>query len=104
MENWKERLLKEHDELKERLIKLVDFINSEKYYTLSDGNKTALSNQKIAMEAYLNCLTIRLYGDVDTPGAVPDFKWLTLFGSIFTSSPWQTNSPKYLENNKEEND
>ncbi len=102
MENWKERLVKEHDELKERLIKLVDFINSEEYYTLSDGNKIALSNQKIAMEAYLNCLTIRLYGDIDTPGAVPDFKWLTLFGSIF--SPWSTNSPKSLENNKEEND
>lgn len=104
MENWKERLLKEHDELKERLIKLVDFINSEKYYTLSEGNKTALSNQKIAMEAYLNCLTIRLYGDVDAPGAVQDFKWLTLFGSIFPS-PQPSNSAKSIDfNDKKEND
>ena len=50
MEDWKERLIKEQKELKERLAKLTDFINSEKFYKLSQNNRQLLKNQKIAME------------------------------------------------------
>lgn len=35
MENWHTRLIKEQAEVKERFVRLVDFINSEEFYTLS---------------------------------------------------------------------
>lgn len=75
MENWHTRLIKEQAEVKERFVRLVDFINSEEFYTLSPNTKQILKNQKIAMELYLNILNMRVYEDVDKI-AVP--KWDTL--------------------------
>jgi hypothetical protein len=53
MEDWKERLVKEQAELKEKFLKLTEFINSEEFYGLSSNNKQLLKNQKIVMELYL---------------------------------------------------
>ncbi len=86
MEDWKERLIIESKDLQEKLHRLIDFINSEKYYELSDGHKKVLNNQKIAMEAYLRCLCQRLYADVDAPNSVVDMTWLTLMTTFM--QPW----------------
>ena len=74
-EDWKERLIVEQKELKEKLVKLVQFINSEKFYELSLNNKQLLKNQKIAMELYLNVLNMRVFEDVDKIG-VPDYRMM----------------------------
>lgn len=85
MEDYKERLIIEQKELKEKLIKLMEFINSEKFYELSENNKQLLRNQKIAMELYLSTLNMRLFDDVDKI-TVPDLGMLQLMGGIFGNS------------------
>lgn len=82
MEDWEKRLVKEQAELKEKFLKLTEFINSEKFYTLSDNNKQLLRNQKIAMELYLSILNMRLFDDVDKI-TVPDLGMVQLMGGVF---------------------
>lgn len=85
MEDYKERLIVEQKELKEKLIKLMEFINSEKFYELSENNKQLLKNQKIAMELYLSTLNMRLFDDVDNI-TVPDLGMIQLMGGVFGNS------------------
>ena len=82
MESYKERLIKEQSELREKFNKLVDFINSEKFYKLSQNNRLLLKNQKIAMELYLNILNMRVFEDVDSI-VVPDYGMMQMMGSVF---------------------
>ena len=82
MEDWKERLIVEQKELKEKFMKLTEFINSEKFYELSPNNKQLLRNQKIAMELYLSTLNMRLFDDVDNI-MIPDLGMLQLMGGVF---------------------
>ena len=97
MEDWKVRLLVDQKELKEKFVKLVEFINSEEYYKLSDNNRLLLKNQKIAMELYLNVLNMMVFEDVDNI-TVPDYGMLQGMASVFCHT-WNTptNSAKYLE-------
>lgn len=81
---WHERLVAEHAELKDKLVKLVIFINSEEYYKLSENNRKVLQNQKIAMEFYLNILNMRVYQNVDEI-VVPDMAILGLMTGMFTA-------------------
>lgn len=85
MEDYKERLIKEKDELKEKFIKLVEFINSDKFYELSPNNKQVLKNQKIAMELYLSILNMRVFEDIDKI-VVPDLGMLQMMGQLFSSN------------------
>lgn len=96
MEDWKERLVKEQVELKEKLIKLIDFINSEKFYELSANNKQVLNNQKIVMELYLSVLNMRVFENVDEI-VVPDYGMMQVMGNAFNGSLF--NFPK-LDNVK----
>ena len=82
MEDYKERLVKEQVELKEKLATLTDFINSEKFYKLSDNNRLLLRNQKIAMELYLNVLNMRVFEDVDNI-VIPDYGMMQVMGNLF---------------------
>lgn len=63
MEEWKERLLEEHKQLKERLVKLIEFMNSEKYFTFDDNTKAVFAKQRAGMELYLSALNVRVFGD-----------------------------------------
>ena len=56
------KLKQEQLELKEKLLKLIDFLNSEEYYTLDAQEKSLLASQRTGMEIYLNSLTQRIYG------------------------------------------
>ena len=93
----KARLLVEQKELKEKFVKLVEFINSEEYYKLSDNTRLLLKNQKIAMELYLNVLNMRVFEDVDNI-TVPDYGMLQGMASVFCHT-WNapTRDMKYLE-------
>ena len=66
MENYREQLQEERKEVKDKFIKLVDYINSAEFYRLSDNNKQVLRNQKKVMEEYLNILNLRTYENVDS--------------------------------------
>ena len=99
MEDWEERLIKEQAELKEKFVKLTEFINSEEFYELSANNKQVLKNQKIAMELYLNVLNMRLYENVDKI-VVPDLGMMQLFGNVMGGSMFnfsKTDEMKRLE-------
>lgn len=96
MGDWKERLIVEQKELKEKLIRLMEFINSDKFYELSENNKQLLKNQKIAMELYLSTLNMRVFEDVDKI-VVPDLGMLQMVGSVFGNT-W--NKPLMQGNNK----
>lgn len=85
MEDWKERLVKEQAELKEKLIKLTEFINSEKFYTLSPNNRQLLKNQKITMELYLSVLNMRVFEDVDNI-VVPDLGFMQMMTGVFNNT------------------
>lgn len=107
MEDWKERLIKEQKELKEKLAKLTDFINSEKFYKLSQNNRQLLKNQKIAMELYLNVLNMRLFEDVDEI-TVLDYGMMQVIGSFFGGNVFNSQKSnaemeleKILKNNKQ---
>jgi len=66
MENYREQLQEERKEVKDKFMKLVDYINSAEFYRLSDNNKQVLRNQKKVMEEYLNILNLRTYENVDS--------------------------------------
>lgn len=85
-DDWQAKLVDEKNELKEKLMKLIDFINSEKFYELSANNKKILQNQKIAMEFYLSILNMRVYQDIDNI-QVPDMALLGLMTGMFTGGP-----------------
>lgn len=44
MEDYKERLIEEQKELKEKVYKLTEFMNFEEYYKLSPNNRLVLKN------------------------------------------------------------
>ena len=82
MEDYKERLIEEQKELKEKVSKLVEFMNSEEYYRLSPNNRLVLKNQKIAMDLYLQVLNMRVFEDIDNI-TVPDYGFMQVFGMAF---------------------
>lgn len=107
MEDWKEKLVKEQAELKKKLTKLTDFINSEKFYALSTNHRQLLKNKKMAMELYLNVLNMQVFEDVDN-AYVPDYGFLQAMinafgGNVFNSqkSNEETEFAKILKNNKQ---
>ena len=82
-EPWGESILEEHKELKEKYTKLVDYINSDKFFSLSPNSKKIITNQKVLMESYINNLSIILYENIDTI-FIPDNSMLGLLFSTFT--------------------
>lgn len=85
MENYKEKLITEQKELKDKLSKLTEFTNSEEYYKLSPNNRLVLKNQKIAMELYLQVLNMRVFEDIDNI-YVPDYALMQVFGTAFSGN------------------
>lgn len=85
MEDNKEKPIIEQQELKEKLSKLTEFMNSEEYYKLSKNNRLVLKNQKIAMELYLQVLNMRVFENIDEI-FVPDYGFMQMFGMTFGNS------------------
>lgn len=82
-----EKLKKEQADLKEKLVRLIEFINSEEYFTLDETEKSLLMSQRVGMEIYLNSLTQRIYGvrKLDPCGSMLPLILMSMFSPI--SSP-----------------
>lgn len=91
-----ELLKQEQVELKERLAKLVDYVTSEEYYTLSDGEKTLLNQQRVGMELYLNTLTKRIYGGFEGCNS-SSMLWMSLLMGML-NAPMSTSAISSSEN------
>lgn len=72
----------EQQETKEKLAKLMDYINSEEYYKLSPNRRLLLKNRKLCLEMYLGVLNMEVYEDVDAI-TVPDMGFLGIMGGLF---------------------
>lgn len=72
MEEYVERMLNEFKELDERVMKIIAFLNSEKYLTLSLEEQGDLCDQYHAMVLYKSALGKRLirrgYTDIFNKG------------------------------------
>lgn len=93
----KEELKQEQYDLKAKLHEVIELINSEQYYGLSNGEKGIINQQRVGMELYLSCLTKRIYGNMDNPDT-SNLLWLTmLYGMFNTSSGFGSGSTEYLK-------
>lgn len=83
-----EKLKKDQAELKDRLVELIAFINSEEYFTLDETEKSLLMSQRVGMEVYLNSLTQRIYGarKLDISNSMLPLILMSMFNP-FSSSP-----------------
>jgi hypothetical protein len=80
-----ESLKKEQAEAKEKLVELVDFVNSEEFYTLTPVEKGLISQQRTGLEMYVSSLTKQLYakeGSVDGSNLL----WLSLLYGMMNNS------------------
>lgn len=60
-ETWKDRLIAERTELRDRLDKLKGFIASTGFDSLDMENRFLLCRQELAMETYEKILTRRIF-------------------------------------------
>lgn len=93
-----EELKLEQQEIKVKLAELVDFINSEEYYTLSENEKGLVNKQRTGMEIYLSSLTKRIY-DEEGMSDSSSMLWLSLLMGMF-GTPWGLSLPKIPESPK----
>lgn len=83
-----EKLKKEQVDLKERLVEVIDMINSEEYFTLDETEKSLIMSQRVGMEVYLNSLTQRIYGarKIDTSSSMLPLILMSMFNPFSPSS------------------
>lgn len=99
-----EKLKKEQVDLKEKLVKLIDFINSEEYFTLDETEKSLLMSQRVGMEVYLNSLTQRIYGarKLDVSSSMLPLMLMSMFNPFSPSSSSVDTLKEQLEKDQNE--
>lgn len=60
MQDWQKRVLEEHAELSDKVIKLSDFINSDAFDAVDAENQDLLRQQRAAMVSYMTILSKRV--------------------------------------------
>lgn len=78
-------LITEQAQTKEKLARLVDYISSNDYYTLSPNKRKAILNRKVCLEMYLSTLNTEVFEDVDSI-VVPDMGWMGVMGYMLSGS------------------
>jgi hypothetical protein len=87
-----EELKQEQYDAKAKLHELVEFINSEEYFTLTQSEKNIIGQRRIALEMYVNSLTKNIY---DKEGSTYDISSAMLplmMSSMFTGSSFGSSS------------
>ena len=67
MPDFLKRMFEEHNELRNRLSKLLEFLNSDKFITLNKKQQEDLHKQYIFMLGYLNVLRERIIYEISVP-------------------------------------
>lgn len=99
-----EKLKKEQADLKENLVRLIEFINSEEYFTLDETEKSLLMSQRVGMEIYLNSLTQRIYGvrKLDPCGSMLPLMLMSMFNPFSSPSSSVDVLKEQLEKDQDE--
>ena len=87
-----EELKQEQCEAKTKLHELVEFVNSEEYYSLSQSEKNIIGQRRIALEMYLNSLTKSIYDKEGSSFDVSTAMWPLMMSSMFSSSSFSSSS------------
>lgn len=81
-----EELKKEQYDAKAKLHELVELINSDEFYGLSQSRKNIIGQRRVALEMYLNSLTKEIYDSEDSTFDMSSAIWPMLMSGIFSSS------------------
>jgi len=95
MVDVKDKLVNEHDELKHKLLKLIDFINDEAFFALDFNQQQAMKMQRIGMEIYLNALNARIYDTISINENILPLLTLSMFNNSFSAK--DTKDTEYLK-------
>ena len=99
-----EELRKEQAETKEKLVEIIELINSEEFYSLSPSEKNLIGQQRIGVEICLNSLTKRIY---DREGCTFDMSsamWPLLMSNMFSNTFSSSSSADVLKKDLDEKD
>jgi len=61
MDDWKDRLIKERDDLKEKIQNLEYFLQTNESFNISEIQYSLLNVQLAIMRSYSDCLTLRIH-------------------------------------------
>jgi hypothetical protein len=87
-----EELKQEQYDAKAKLHEMVEFINSEEYYSLSQSEKNIIGQRRVALEMYVNSLTRSIYDKDGSSYDASSAIFPLLMSSIFTSSSFGSSS------------
>lgn len=95
-----EELKQEQYDLKAKLHEVIEFINSEEFFALSQREKSLVNQQRAGMEVYLNALTNRIYGMEVFSFDASSTMWAMLLGNIFNIPSYNSPSTNAAEDLK----
>ena len=96
-------LKEEQYDAKAKLHELIEFTNSEEFYTLTQSEKNLIGQRRIAIEMYLNSLTKNIYDKEGSSFDASSAMWPLMMSSMFTSNTFNSSSIDSLKEQLEEN-
>ena len=96
-------LKEEQYDAKAKLHELIEFTNSEEFYSLTQSEKNLVGQRRIAIEMYLNSLTKNIYDKEGSSYDISSAMWPLMMSSMFTNNAFNTSSVDTLSKQIEEN-
>ena len=87
-----EELKQEQYDAKAKLHELIEFINSEEFYSLSQSEKSIIGQRRLALEMYVNSLTKNIYDKDGSSYDISSAMLPLMMSSMFTGSSFGSSS------------